>query len=146
MSDDRRLFWISLLAFLFVLGLARSCQASEWTGVVVHHTASPCWTTLDDVDQWHRERGWDGIGYHYLITCDGQVHEGRSLRVQGAHALGRNRSHVGVALVGEDGFTQAQQESLKNLLTFLKLRFTIARIERHHEHCPGVGLLNETFN
>ena len=27
----------------------------------------------DEIDRWHRQRGWKGFGYHYLIDRDGTV-------------------------------------------------------------------------
>lgn len=107
---------------------------------VIHHTASPCWTTAKDIDKWHKERGWDGIGYHFVIRCDGKIEKGRSLSKQGAHAKGRN-NRVGIALVGHDEFTDAQIVSLAKLLSDLG----VSHIEGHHEECPGKGikLINE---
>ena len=35
--------------------------------------------TVSNIDMWHRQRGFDCIGYHYLVYRDGTVHEGRSL-------------------------------------------------------------------
>lgn len=29
------------------------------------------WGDAEVIDEWHRERGWDGIGYHYII-CNGR--------------------------------------------------------------------------
>ena len=35
--------------------------------------------TVADIDRWHRERGFDEIGYHYVIYRDGSVHKGRAI-------------------------------------------------------------------
>lgn len=107
---------------------------------VIHHTASPCWTTVQDIDRWHKERGWDGIGYHFVIKCDGTIEKGRSLHKQGAHAKGRN-NRLGIVLVGYDEFTNSQIVSLKKLLS----DFGVLDIERHHKECPGEGLDVETL-
>ena len=38
----------------------------------VHHSASPSHaTTIDRIDGWHRDKGWDGVGYHFVIHSDG---------------------------------------------------------------------------
>ena len=113
----------------------------DWKGIVVHHTASPAWTTVEKIDQWHKERGWDGIGYHYVIYVDGSVHEGRSLSKVGAHAKGRNATHIGIALVGYDSFTPAQITALEGLVDKLGLP-----AERHHKDCPGGGVDVEGLN
>ena len=37
--------------------------------IIIHCTATPEGrpVTIADVDKWHKERGFVGIGYHYLI-------------------------------------------------------------------------------
>jgi len=102
---------------------------------VIHHTFSPCWTTVRDIDKWHRERGWDGIGYHFVIKCNGEIERGRSINKQGAHAKGRN-NRIGIAIVGYDLFTDRQLSSLKALLS----RIGVSHIEEHHKDCPGPGI------
>ena len=101
---------------------------------VIHHTVSHD-VSAKTIDQWHKERGWDGIGYHFVIRKDGTVEEGRSLSKQGAHAKGRNK-FVGIVLTGYDEFTNLQIKSLKKLLRQLNTRV----VERHHVKCPGEGL------
>lgn len=122
---------------LIIRGLTGLVWGAEvdTTKAVIHHTESPCWTTVEDIDKWHKERGWDGIGYHYVVYCDGTIHTGRSLERQGAHAKGRNH-YVGIALVGTDSFSSVQIDSLNRLLDILGIKY----VEPHHEECPGHGL------
>lgn len=49
------------------------------TLLIIHCTATPTGREVSraEVDRWHRERGWDGIGYHYLIHLDGSIEQGR---------------------------------------------------------------------
>lgn len=124
-----------LLIVPLLLMMGSSAIARDWKGVVVHHSASPRWTTVEAIDRWHKERGWDGIGYHYVIYPDGSIHEGRSLDKVGAHAKGRNTTHIGICLVGYDSFTDEQVRSLDKLIIELSLP-----VERHHEKCPGNGI------
>jgi N-acetylmuramoyl-L-alanine amidase len=56
--------------------------------------------TASDIDRWHRERGWKGCGYHYVITLDGKVEQGRPEQVVGAHCTGRNSESIGVCYIG----------------------------------------------
>lgn len=56
--------------------------------------------TVSDIDRWHRERGWKGCGYHYVITLDGKVEQGRPKQVAGAHCTGRNGDSIGVCYIG----------------------------------------------
>jgi N-acetylmuramoyl-L-alanine amidase len=79
------------------------------------------------IDQWHKERGWKGIGYHYVITNGfpnfidykedrifenliGQVETGRPLNSDkwldadeiGAHAYGYNSDSIAICLIHKD--------------------------------------------
>ncbi len=142
------LIWSTALSvFIILMMLCFQVKANEvdLTKAVIHHTASPCWTTVEDIDNWHKEniyvdkggevRHWDGIGYHYVILCDGTIKRGRDKSKKGAHAKGRN-DRLGIALVGNDTFTMAQRESLQKFLNDIG----IFQIEAHHKDCPGKGL------
>ncbi len=62
--------------------------------ITVHHSAEPLHgTQMSDslrevrhIQKAHREKGWAGIGYHFLVDRGGQVIEGRPLSIQGANA------------------------------------------------------------
>ena len=56
--------------------------------LVVHCSATPEGRdyTVDDITRWHKARGFDTIGYHYVVYRNGEVHVGRPEYVQGAHA------------------------------------------------------------
>ena len=41
--------------------------------------------SVHDIDRWHRQRGFDCIGYHFYITVDGTIWTGRPLSQVGAH-------------------------------------------------------------
>lgn len=115
------------------------CEVDR-TKAVIHHTASHD-VSAKTIDRWHREeRGWDCIGYHFVIRKDGMIEEGRPLTKHGAHArTGKpySRNHyVGIALTGYDIFTQDQIQSLILLIK----KIGITQIERHHKLCPGEGL------
>jgi hypothetical protein len=112
----------------------RASSIVDATKAVIHHTASHD-VSAETIDQWHKEMGWDGIGYHFVIRKDGTIEKGRSLSKQGAHAKGRNH-WVGIVLTGYDVFTNRQIASLRALITELGIK----DIEAHHENCPGLGL------
>jgi len=98
---------------------------------VLHHTASHD-VSAKIINEWHNERGFDGIGYHYIIRADGTIEKGRDINTTGAHAKGRN-NWIGIALTGYDEFTDAQYKSLAKLFNELDLQY----LEPHHEDCPG---------
>lgn len=119
--------------------------------IIIHCTATPRGrhVTVSDVDRWHRERGFSGIGYHYLIYLDGTIHAGRPIERIGAHCRGYNATSVGIAYVGgveadcvtpADTRTDAQKTALHTLVKSLQERFPKASVHGHNEFaakaCP----------
>ena len=123
----------TIFLLIVLIGLSHA-QNMDLTKAVIHHTASHD-VSAKEIDRWHKERGWDGIGYHFLIRKNGDIEKGRPLYKQGAHAKGRN-NWIGIALTGYDKFTKEQIASLKALIKKLKIKY----IEPHHEKCPGSGI------
>ncbi|WP_234443815.1 peptidoglycan recognition protein [Streptomyces sp. NRRL B-24484] len=80
--------------------------------VLVHHTDDPNSYTADAVPDILRAirrdhlefRGWDDIGYNFLVDRFGRIWEGRlggvDRPVVGAHTMGFNRDTVGIAAIG----------------------------------------------
>lgn len=122
-------------------------QISE---IIVHCTATPVGRRLSvrDIAAYHRQRGFEDIGYHYLIGLGGEVETGRPSEMIGAHCLGHNDRSIGVAYVGgldaagnpADTRTEAQKRSLLELLAKLKLQYPLAKIHGHRDFaakaCP----------
>ena len=111
----------------------------NWEGVVIHHSASHD-VSANEIDRWHKERGWNGIGYHFVIRENGAIEMGRAWNQQGAHARGMNRTHLGICITGELNKhrpTHHQIISLMTLVQGLVNRFEIEEITGHHENCPG---------
>ncbi|EDY47753.1 peptidoglycan recognition protein I-beta [Streptomyces clavuligerus] len=74
------------------------------TGFTVHYSAGPPTQTPRQIQNYHMDsRGWDDIGYNFLVDRDGRIYEGRGWTVEGAHATGHNTSHIGVCFIGGDG-------------------------------------------
>ena len=112
------------------------------TLLIVHCTATPVGREVSsaEVDQWHRQRGWKGIGYHYLIRLDGTVEPGRPEAEIGAHCQNHNAHSLGICYVGgldgqnrpADTRTPAQRLALRELLETLHARYPHALIVGHH--------------
>ncbi len=85
--------------------------------VVIHCSDTPNGRhhTAEDIHKWHREFGWAGIGYHYVILLDGTVEKGRPDFWEGSHCRGHNEK-LGICLIGRDKFTEAQEQALYLLL------------------------------
>lgn len=120
--------------------------------IIIHCTATPEGKpfTVADIDSWHRQRGWKGIGYHFVIYLDGSVHKGRHIEQVGAHCLGHNTNSIGVCYIGgctadgkrpKDTRTQAQKSSLVRLVTELRRQYPKATVHGHCEFadkaCPS---------
>ncbi|MCP3942202.1 MAG: N-acetylmuramoyl-L-alanine amidase [Desulfobacteraceae bacterium] len=127
---------------------------------IILHCSYSQFGNVDLIDQWHKERGWHGCGYHYVITNgvikahekylafhDGLVQVGRDINKTGAHCKGRNTGSIGICLIGRHTFTAKQLYSaLPELLS--KLMFdhslTIDQVHGHFEFsrqksCPNIS-------
>lgn len=121
--------------------------------IIVHCAATPYGrpTSVKDIDRWHQERGWTGIGYHYVIQPDGTVEGGRHPNMVGAHTGGLNQRSLGVCLIGglnaethepSNEYPQAQMDALGELLLALQAEYNIRNtaISGHNQHaakaCP----------
>lgn len=129
------------------------------THIVVHCSAST-WGTAIDIDQWHKARGWKGIGYHAVILngmsksqwhdpfFDGAISPGRPLDEDadlepqeiGAHAQGWNNHTVAVCLIGTGKYTAKQFDSLFRIIESWMIRFEVP-IDHviGHSEIPGVA-------
>lgn len=117
---------------------------------VLHHSASPRdATTLEDIDAWHRARGWNGVGYHFVLEGDGTLRHGRPVEEEGAHARGQNAHSLGVCLVGDntrtgEGWSEAQWSALHGLLVALRTVWPGLRVVAHRDlaatACPGLDV------
>ena len=100
---------------------------------IILHCSDSDFGDKNVIDRWHLDRGWNGIGYHYVITNgvlesgesyvpfnDGLIQTGRDINIPGAHCYGFNRHSIGVCLIGRHSFTAKQLwESLPQLLNLL---------------------------
>ncbi len=136
-------------------------MARKINEIIVHCTATAEGKNFKaaDIDRWHKQRGWDGIGYHHVVDLDGTVEPGRPESKQGAHCLGHNANSVGVVYVGglasdgktpKDTRTPQQKAALVKLLTELKRRYPGATIHGHRDFaakaCPSFDATTEYKN
>lgn len=69
-------------------------------GVILHCTASENKAyTIDQIFLDHIRRGFECIGYHYIITTTGEIYETRPTQYYGAHCKGYN-DYIGIAYMG----------------------------------------------
>lgn len=116
--------------------------------IVLHCTATKAGqkVTTADIEKWHKARGFNKIGYHYVIYLDGSIHTGRELAEVGAHVTGHNADSVGICYVGgldaagkpADTRTPEQKAAMFYLLQSLREQFPGAKICGHRDF-PGVA-------
>lgn len=108
-------------------------------------------TTAKEIDRWHKENGWKGIGYHYVIRKSGEIEKGREETESGAHCRGLNSDSIGICFSGHGDIamlTQGQIDSALKLIDTLinKYNIPIKNIIGHREadKLPGVPAVNKT--
>jgi hypothetical protein len=123
----------------FVAG--RLARMGPETSVVGHYSATPRARTTEagiaaarSFHQSHLNRGWAGIGYHYLIPDTGAIICCRSTFHQGAHVEGHNKGRIGVNMPGTlgDRPTRRQARAFSWLL--------------HNAHTDAMPRLHRTDN
>lgn len=126
----------------------------EWRHIVIHHSASSG-GSVESIDAAHKGRGWDGVGYHFVIgngdgMGDGEIESTFRWRGQthGAHAgkAEYNQHGIGICLIGNFEDSQpstAQMAAVKRLVSVLKHEYGIPSDEviAHRDvkatACPG---------
>jgi len=122
----------------------------EIDDIIIHCTATrkKRHHTVEEIRRWHLQRGFDDIGYHYVIYIDGTIHVGRPLDMVGAHAYGHNQRSIGICYVGgldrrgrpANTLNRAQERSLIALITILQSIFPQAALHGHNDYsekeCP----------
>lgn len=106
---------------------------------IIVHTSVSTWGTAKDIDDWHKEQGYNEIGYHYVIENGyptaksrregkrddkraGLLTPGRPEDVVGAHCVGYNDKSIGVCLIGDVRKYPYEPEQIKSLITFLAIK------------------------
>jgi len=138
-----------------------------WHYIIIHHSATPS-GTVEGITQFHRDRGFQDVGYHFIInngrsagTRDGEISATARWTEQlpGAHTSVANRPEfntegIGICLIGnfeQHPPTPAQMTSLHLLVLALRDRCNIPleRILGHGEvketQCPGRLFQMELF-
>ena len=136
-----------------------NAPARPWKWIVIHHTAT-AFGNEAIVNRWHLDRGFDEMGYHFLIgngtnSGDGEVEVGPRWPKQkwGAHTkTPDNRFNdygIGICLVGNFDVgrpTPAQMRSVEKLVAYLMKTYHIPaqNVLGHGDckstDCPGRNL------
>lgn len=118
--------------------------------IVVHCSASPDYMDIGvkQIKDWHLQRGFSDVGYHYVIRRNGEVEKGRPDSVAGAHAKGVNSKSIGICWVGTTNPSPEQEKSLIGLINWLRGKYnvTIENVKGHREAvktdktCPNLNM------
>ncbi len=79
---------------------------TDVTHLIVHHSAgtnaSSNWpAVVRSIWHYHVDtRGWDDIGYNWLIDANGVLYQGRLDDIRGAHMCGHNTGTMGICVLG----------------------------------------------
>lgn len=130
-------------------------------GIIIHHSLTHDGKSVDydAIRRYHmEEKGWNDIGYHFLIEQTGDVIStitGRDVRTIGAHCIGKN-DHIGICVVGNydvgcEVLSAEKMDALVALTVNLMSQFNLPleSIHRHSEYapktCPGSGFPWEDY-
>ena len=134
--------------------MSKRRSLSRIKDLIIHCADTPdgaCYCA-EDIDDWHRERGFSrsgiaagnvspeltAIGYHFVIHVSGSIRRGRSLIETGAHARGYNENSIGICLIGRERYSHAQWSALRSLVHSLQMRFgNRLRVRGHRDVNPG---------
>jgi len=129
------------------------------TEYIIIHTAAGL-STRNEVDEYHKSLGWNGIGYNFYIERNGSFVVGRGENVYGAHSIKYNSNSIGISYAGcykteqhsnetvqealdNDTITQSQLNTLIEKIKFYQNKYNIPRekVLGHYEEpvskaCP----------
>ena len=85
--------------------------------LVIHHTGNAAADDMSarQIHRSHKNNGWAGIGYHYVVRKDGSIERGRPHWSVGAHAYGENWHTIGIHVCGNFELAEPSQGQIETL-------------------------------
>lgn len=125
--------------------------------IIIHHSASAReTTTVSQIKRWHLDRGWDHIGYHYVIHPNGATSQVLTPKREGYGVYGKNTHSIHICVIGNyetellsTGALGALQTLLAklcrkyNLYSWNVLGHKTAAMPSHPTACPGKYLIEK---
>lgn len=106
--------------------------------------------TVEDIRKMHVDQnGFDDIGYHYYITSEGHVHDGRSEAFAGAHEPKINATSIAICLEGgyrgRTDYPSPQLDALRYLIEDIRVSCPSAVVVGHNtfrddKTCPNFNV------
>ncbi len=111
--------------------------------IIIHCSATPEGKdySIDTIRKWHLQRGFNDIGYHYVIYRDGSIHNGRDVNISGAHCVNHNSKSIGICYIGGADYTCKKpkdtrtSEQKKSLVSLVKKLMRLYRLSPSNVHC-----------
>jgi hypothetical protein len=121
-----------------------SVTAPDWMA------GRPLAEKVAEIRRWHLSRGFNDIGYHFVVDRDGAVAAGRAVERLGAGVAGQNTGKIHICLLGGRGgvgddvfethYTASQNGALRELIDDLQDDFGPLAVRGHNDHaataCP----------
>lgn len=117
--------------------------------IIIHCSATRAGQDLraKDIDRMHRARGFNQIGYNYVVDLDGTIESGRPLTISGAHCLGYNDHSVGICYIGgldgngqpTDTRTDQQKAAIRELVATICKDYPIIEVLGHRDTSPDLN-------
>lgn len=124
---------------------------SQIKDIARHHSGTNTGTAFSFAN-WHVDHnGWPSIGYHFVILRDGPIQWCNGLDRVSWHVGNNNTPLIGVCLVGNGSFTEAQEKSFRELVEALRktdgVIVSLDNVKGHNEYpghasnaCPGISM------
>lgn len=108
--------------------------------------------TAEDIHQWHKQRGWSGIGYNAVITGTAELQQGRPDYWQGAHVRdfdengeGDNSDSLGICIITDTAPDEDQLRVLEGWLLAKLALYPNAQVVGHRDldsrkACPNMDI------
>lgn len=113
-------------------------------GIVLHHSGVTVLQNIETIHNYHKSKGWAGIGYQYYIRKSGLIYKGRPETMAGAHCPGVNSTSIGICAEGDydnEKMPDVQKQAIIELIANIKSRHNIKYIKGHRDiiatSCPG---------
>lgn len=129
--------------------------------IAVHCTATQPNASIEAIKKyWKETLKWKQVGYHYIIKADGEIVNLLDIATPSNGVAGWNSQIINVCYIGgidkkgfpKDTRTEAQKNSLIDILTKLKKQFPKAIIQGHRNFpkvskaCPSFDAKSEYKN
>ena len=124
-------------------------KIEEIIGIALHHMKH---STADaqEVNKWHKNKGWFGIGYNWFIQKDGKIIKCRGFN-RSAAVENYNKTTISIGFQGNYNFDQMPNAQFKagvKLIQWLRSQLPNLKVIHGHKYwnntaCPGKNFLLE---